>query len=74
MQSFPPATHLYPPYKEIDTLTYAGRMGLLGFSAGTFSAAMKNAYFSSTTSAWGVLTLYGSTIPIYGTTHSIDMN
>ena len=69
MQSFPPATHLYRPYKEVDSLTYAAQLGLVGLSAGLFSAAVKNAYFSTTTSPWGVLTRYGATIPIYGTIH-----
>jgi hypothetical protein len=27
---------------------------------------MKNAYFSTSTSALGVITIYGATIPIYG--------
>jgi hypothetical protein len=31
-----------------------------------FLACMKNAYFSTTTSAWGVVSNYGATIPIYG--------
>lgn len=58
--------HLYPKFREQDALSYALRTSVLGLGAGTFSACMKNAYFSTTASAWGVLTIYGGTIPIYG--------
>ena len=61
-----PKAHLYPPFRETDTMSYAMRTGLVGIGAGTFSACMKNAYFSTTGNAWGAFTVYGSTIPIYG--------
>ena len=61
-----PKAHLYPPYRETDAMSYAMRTGLVGVGAGTFSACMKNAYFSTTGNAWGAFTVYGSTIPIYG--------
>jgi len=69
----PPTTqiHLYPPYREIDPILYSVEHGLVGLGAGFFSACVKNAYFTNTTSPWGVFTVHGATIPIYGMS-SID--
>ena len=62
-----PRIHLYPPFREIDTISYAMQTGLLGLGAGTFSACMKAAYFSTSASPWSVVSVYGGTIPVYGT-------
>jgi hypothetical protein len=67
MSEILPKAHLYPPFHEVDTLSYAMRTGLVGLGAGTFSACVKNAYFSTTASPWTVISVYGGTIPIYGT-------
>ena len=67
MHDFILQAHLYPPFREVDTLSYAMRTGLVGLGAGTFSACVKNAYFSTTASPWTVISVYGGTIPIYGT-------
>ena len=64
-----PTPHSYPPFKEIEPIAYASCLGLLGLSAGLFSACVKNAYWSTTNSALTVLTTYGSAIPIYGAIH-----
>jgi hypothetical protein len=66
MAPYLPATHLYPLYHQVDTIGYGVRTGAVGFGAGLFSACMKNAYFSTSSSAWGVISIYGATIPIYG--------
>jgi hypothetical protein len=66
MSNLGPLIHLYPPYREKDALDYGIRTGLVGLGAGLFSACVKNAYFSTTASAWTVFSVYGSTIPIYG--------
>src|SRR5579862_7961880 len=60
------SVHLYPPFHEKDALAYSLRTGLVGLGAGLFSACMKNAFFTTSTSPWTVVTQYGSTIPIYG--------
>jgi hypothetical protein len=60
------SVHLYPPFHERDALAYSLRTGLVGLGAGLFSACMKNAFFTTSTSPWTVVTQYGSTIPIYG--------
>src|SRR5271170_3112963 len=69
LPDFFPTPHTYPPFKEVDPIVYASRLGLLGLSAGLFSACVKNAYFSTSNSALTVLTTYGSAIPIYGMIH-----
>jgi hypothetical protein len=61
-----PKTHLYPPYQPRSAIDSTLSLGGVGLAAGTFSACVKNALFARTTSAWGVLTIYGATIPIYG--------
>ena len=61
-----PKVHLYPPYRETDALNAGVRTGLVGLGAGLFSACMKNAYFSTTARAYTVVSVYGATIPIYG--------
>jgi hypothetical protein len=68
-----PKVHLYPPYRETDALNAGMRTGLVGLGAGLFSACMKNAYFSTTARAWTVVSVYGATIPIYGS-NTIYMN
>ena len=67
-----PKTHIYPPYRESDALNYALRTGFAGLGAGLFSACVKNAYFSTTTRAWTVVSVYGATVPIYGNQLPID--
>lgn len=61
-----PKTHLYPTFREYDALNTGLTSGLVGLGAGLFSACMKNAYFGTSSSAWTVFSVYGSTIPIYG--------
>jgi len=58
---------LYPPWREASSIDHALRNGFVGLGAGLFSACVKNAYSATTTSAVKVITIYGSTIPIYGT-------
>jgi hypothetical protein len=58
---------LYPPWRDTSALDHSLRYGFVGLGAGLFSACVKNAYASTTTSAVKVITIYGSTIPIYGT-------
>jgi len=61
-----PTPHLYPAYRERDPILYSSQLGLVGLGAGLFSACMKNVYFGTSTRAWTVVTVYGSTVPIYG--------
>jgi hypothetical protein len=58
--------HLYPEYREQDAVQNSLKMGAFGLAAGLFSASVKNAYFTTSTSPWTLFTQYGSTIPIYG--------
>jgi hypothetical protein len=67
MDDIIPTPHLYPAYRERDAVSYGSRTGLAGLGAGVFAASMKNAYFGTSTRAITILTTYGSTIPIYGT-------
>src|SRR5271169_4749822 len=69
MDDIIPTPHLYPAYRERDPVVYSSRTGLVGLGAGLFSAGMKNAYFGTSTRAATFLTIYGSTIPIYGTSN-----
>lgn len=67
MDDIIPTPHLYPAYRERDPILYSSRTGLVGLGAGLFAAGMKNAYFGTSTRAATFVTVYGSTIPIYGT-------